>query len=196
MPRVTRLTPDRAGNYVVVELDGAPWRRIPVEVAVRVGLASESELGRVELRGLRRELRRGEALEAAARALRHRDRSRATLRARLRGAGIAPWACEEALDTLARAGVVDDGRFARSRAAALVARDSGNQLIHADLVAAGVSEAEAARAIEELDPEGERAIRLVATRGESLGTARWLARRGFGADAIEAALPRLVADGS
>jgi regulatory protein len=196
VPRVTRLTPDRAGNHVVVELDGAPWRRIPVDVAVRVGLASQSELGRIELRRLRRELRRGEALEAAARALRHRDRSSATLRERLRDAGIAPWACEEALDTLARAGVVDDERFARDRAAALVARGSGDRLIHADLVDAGVSEEQAARTIEELEPERERAIRLAATRGESLGTARWLVRRGFGGDAIEAALPRLVADGS
>lgn len=196
MPQVTALTPDRTGNHVLVELDGAPWRRIPVEIAVRVGLATKVELGRAELRQLRRELRRGEALEVAARALRHRDRSRATLRARLAGAGIAPWACEQALDALARAGVVDDGRFARARADALAARGSGDALIRADLLASGVSAPETTRAIGQLDPERERALRLAAARGESPATAHWLARRGFGDDAIEAALPRFVADES
>ncbi len=194
MPLVTALTPDRAGNHVLVELDGAPWRRIPIEIAVRVGLATEVELGRIQLRELRRELRRAEAVEVAARALRHRDRSRETLRARLSDAGIAPWACEHALDTLARAGVVDDERFARSRADTLAARGSGDALIEADLLAAGISGPATTRAIQELDPERERALRLTAARGESEATARWLARRGFGHDAIEAALPRLVAD--
>jgi SOS response regulatory protein OraA/RecX len=196
VPQVTALTPDRAGKHVVVELDGAPWRRIPVEVAVRVGLATEVEVGRAELRRLRRELRHGEALEIAARALRHRDRSSATLRARLAGAGIAPWACEQALDTLVRAGVVDDERFARTRAEALAGRGSGDALIRADLLASGVSVSAATRAIDELDSERERAIRLAAARGASTATARWLARRGFGDDAIEAALPRFVADES
>lgn len=196
MPRVTALTPDRTGSHVLVELDGAPWRRIPVEIAVRVGLATDAELGRAELRRLRRELRRGEALDAAVRALRHRDRSRATLRARLVGVGIAPWACDQALETLARAGIVDDERFARSRARTLADRGSGDALIQADLLAAGVSEPKAMRTIGELEAERERAIRLAAARGASVSTARWLARRGFGEESIEAALPTLVADES
>ena len=194
MPRVTALRPDRAGKHVLVELDGAPWRQIPVEVALRVGIAAEVELGRAELRQLRRELRRSEALEAATRALRHRDRSRATLRARLNAAGIAPRAAEEALHTLARAGIVDDERFAHARAAALAARGSGDALIQADLLAAGISGDPAAAAIAALEPERERALRVVAVRGETIATARLLARRGFAVEAIEAALPKLVAD--
>jgi SOS response regulatory protein OraA/RecX len=193
MPRVTALQPDRAERYVVVELDGASWRRMPVDAAVRAGLAIDVELGRPQLRQLRRELRRAEALETATRALRHRDRSRSALRARLRDAGIAPAACEDALDTLASAGIVDDGRFAASRANALADRGSGDALIRADLTAAGVPDGIVAAAIAALEPEHERAARLVAARGESVATARWLARRGFGSDAIEAALPRLVA---
>jgi SOS response regulatory protein OraA/RecX len=196
VPRVTALTPDRTGSHVLVELDGAPWRRIPVEIAVRVGLGTHAELGRAELRRLRRELRRGEALDAAVRALRHRDRSRATLRERLVGAGIAPWACEQALDALARAGIVDDARFARARAKALADRGSGDALIQADLLAAGVSEPDAAQTIGELEPESERATRLVAARGATTATARWLARRGFGEEAIEAAFPTFIADQS
>jgi SOS response regulatory protein OraA/RecX len=196
VPRVTALTPERTGTHIVVELDGETWRRIPLEVAVRVGLSPESELGRAELRTLRRELRRTEALEAATNVLVHRDRSRASVLARLHAAGIAPWAAEQALDTLERAGVVDDDRFARARAAALAARGSGDALIEHELLSAGVSEAHAHAAIGALEPERERAIRLTATRGESASTARWLARRGFGQDAIESALPTLVADES
>lgn len=196
MPRVTALTSDRAGSRALVELDGVVWRRIPLEVAVRTGLAVGAELGRAELRGLRRELRRAEALDLAARALRHQDRSRATLQARLAAAGIPPWAREQALEILERAGVVDDRRFAGTRAAGLAARGSGDALIRADLLDAGVGEDDVDRAIYELEAERERAARVVAARGESAATARWLARRGFGEDAIEAALPRLIADES
>ena len=193
MPRVTALKPDRAGKHVLVELDGAPWRRIPPEVALRAGLARELELGRHELRRLRHELRRAEALEAAARALRHHDRTQTALRARLTAAGIAPAAREEALETLSSAGIVDDDRFAFTRAALLAARGSGDALIRADLADAGVADEAVSAAISALDSESERAAHVVAARGETAATARWLARRGFGGDAIEAALPRLVA---
>jgi regulatory protein len=194
--RVTALTPERASTHVGVELDGVPWRRIPLEVAVRIGLAAGMELRRPELRALRRELRRTEALDVATRALVHRDRSRASLRTRLRAARIAPWAAEQALDTLERAGIIDDERFARARAEALAKRGCGDALIREDLLTAGVPEGDAGDAIAALEPERERAMRTAATRGESPATARWLARRGFGQDAIEAALPRLVADES
>ena len=196
MPRVTALTAERVGTHVGVELDGVPWRRIPLEVAVRVGLAAGSELQRPELRALRRELRRAEALDVATRALVHRDRSRASLRIRLGAARIAPWAAEQALDTLERAGIVNDERFARARAEALAKRGSGDALIREELLAAGVPEGDVVEAIGALEPERERALSVAATRGESPATARWLARRGFGQDAIEAALPRLVADES
>jgi SOS response regulatory protein OraA/RecX len=196
VPRVTALTPERTGTHILVELDGEAWRRIPLEVAVRVGLAPESEMGRPELRTLRRELRRAEALDVATRALVHRDRSRASLLARLHAAGIAPWAADQALDTLEQAGVVDDERFADARAAALATRGSGDALIEHDLLSAGVSEPHVHAVIAALEPERERAIRITATRGESASTARWLARRGFGQDAIEAALPTVVADES
>jgi len=193
MPRVTALKPDRAERDVVVELDDAPWRRIPVDVAVRAGLAPGVELGRPQLRQLRRELRRAEALEVATRALRHRDRSQEALLTRLRAAGIAPAACEDALETLARAGIVDDDRFAHARATALAERGSGDALIKADLDSAGVPTEVVDAAVGALEPERDRATALAAARGESVATARWLARRGFASESIEAALPSLVA---
>lgn len=177
----------------MVEVDGAVWRRIPVDAAVRAGLAPGVELGRPQLRQLRRELRRGEALELATRALRHRDRSREAVRERLRASGIAPAACEDALETLASAGIVNDDRFAHARATALAERGSGNALIRADLASAGVPTEIADAAVGALEPERDRATALAATRGESIATARWLARRGFASESIEAALPSLVA---
>jgi SOS response regulatory protein OraA/RecX len=194
VPRVTALTHDRAGRHVLIELDGAPWRRIPLEAAARAGLAVEDELDRPALRRLRRELRRAEALHLAMRALHHRDRSRSLLRAKLRAAGVAPAVCERTLDTLADSGLVDDTRFAHERARVLAERGSGDALIRADLLAAGVDEAEVSSAMDALEPERDRAIRVVAARGESPATARWLGRRGFDADAIEAALAGAVAD--
>lgn len=194
MPRVTALVHDRAGKHVLVELDGAPWRRIPSEVAARAGLFVQDELDRPALRRLRRELRRAEALQVAMRALQHRDRSRSLLRAKLRGAGVAPTICERTLDALAESGLVDDARFAHERARVLAERGSGDALIRADLLAAGVEEAEVSGAVEALEAERDRAIRVVAARGDSPATARWLARHGFEADAIEAALAGAIAD--
>jgi SOS response regulatory protein OraA/RecX len=194
VPRVTGLRPDRADDHVLVELDGRAWRRLPLEVAARAGLALDVELGRSELRRLRTELRRFEALAAAGRALRFRDHSREALDERLAGARVPPAARASALDTLARAGVVDDARVARIRAAALAGRGSGDELIRNDLRTRGIAEEIAAAAVDELEPERERAIRLVAVRGETPATARWLARRGFDQESIEAALPEVVAD--
>ena len=196
MPRVTGLRPEPAGTHVRVELDGAPWRRIPLEVAVRAGITAEKELSRTDLRRLRRELRRAEALDAAARALRHRDRSRAALSSRLAAAKIPPWAREQALDTLTHAGIVDDGRFAVARAQALASRGCGDALIRAELAEAQVAEMDVRVALDSLEPERERAIELALVRGQSLSTARWLARKGFDEGSIEAALPALVADWS
>jgi regulatory protein len=193
VPRVTAIVPERTGKTVLVELDGAPWRRVPSDVAVRTRLAVASELDRAALRRIRRELRRSEALAAATRALRHRDRSCAVLRQRLLDAGISPWACEQALDTLANAGFLDDARFARERARVLAARGCGDGLIRADLFGAGLSEVEVTDAVASLELEADRAAAVVGARGASGTTARWLARRGFGEDAIESALPGLVA---
>jgi SOS response regulatory protein OraA/RecX len=196
VPRVTGLTSEPAGTHVGVELDGAPWRRIPLEVAVRAGITADKELERADLRRLRRELRRAEALDIAARALRHRDRSRGALSARLAAARIPPWAREQALETLAQAGIVDDGRFAVGRAQALASRGCGDALIRAELAGAQVAELDVRAAVDSLEPERERAIELARVRGQSLATARWLARKGFDEESIEAALPALVADWS
>ena len=187
MPRVTGLREDRRGR-VAVELDGAPWRVLPADVVVRAELAEGRALDRAALRVLRRELRRAEALGIAARALRPRELSEARLAERLERAAVAPAARTEALAALGRAGLVDDGRYAHNRARALAGRGYGDAAIATDLERNGVSGELVTEAIEALEPEAERARELVGRRGPGPRTARYLAARGFGEDALEAAL--------
>jgi SOS response regulatory protein OraA/RecX len=187
VPTVTALRADQRGR-VAVELDGSPWRLLPTDVVVRAGLVSGRVLDREALRLLRRELRRAEALGIAARALRNRDLSERRLAERLDRAGVPPAAREESLETLARAGLIDDGRFSLNRAEALARRGFGDAAIRHDLAAHGVSGDVAEAALLELDPEGERARGIIDRRGLGPGTARYLAGKGFGEEAVEAAL--------
>jgi regulatory protein len=186
VPRVTRLR-DNGRGRVAVELDGAPWRTLPVDVVARSGLLDGRELDRPALRLLRRELRRAEALAVAGRALRRRDLSERGIAERLARASVAPAAVEESLAVLARAGVVDDERFARNRAENLAERGYGDAAVRHDLSRHGVASAVIQGVLEGLEPESERARRLVERRGQGPGTARYLASKGFGEEAVEAA---------
>ena len=182
MPTVTALRAGRRGR-VAVELDGSPWRVMPADVVARAGLVEGRRLDRPALRLVRRELRRAEALQAAGRALRHRDLSRRRLAERLERA-VPPAAAAESLATLERAGLVDDARVARMRAESLAGRGYGDEAIRHRLRAEGLPD----EAVEELDPEVERARPLIERRGPGPRTARYLAARGFGEEAVEAAL--------
>jgi regulatory protein len=188
-PVVTGLR--KAGrNRVAVELDGAPWRVLPAESVIAAGLHEGVALDRDHARRLRTELRRVAARDAALSALSRSDHTAATLSAKLAARGVAPAAREFALETMGRAGLVDDARFAHARAALLAERGAGDALIRDDLARRGVSPQLIAGAIAELDPEAERAERIVAAKGRSPKTLRHLAAKGFGNDVLEA----LVAD--
>jgi len=187
MPTVTALRDDRRGR-VAVELDGAPWRVLPVHVVARAGLLEGRVLDRPALRELRRELRRAEGLAVATRALRARDLSRRRLAERLERAAVAPAAAAESLETLERAGLVDDTRVAQGRAQALAERGYGDEAIRHRLAGEGLDEGDIAEAVARLAPEPERARPLVERRGQGPRTARYLAGRGFGEEAVEIAL--------
>jgi regulatory protein len=186
VPTVTRLRDDRRGR-VAVELDGTPWRTLPVDVVARAGLVEGRALDRPALRRLRQELRRAEALMVAGRALRRQDLSERGITERLARASVAPAAVEESLAVLARAGLVDDARFARTRAAGLAERGYGDAAIRHDLELKGVAPEPIQQAVESLDAEPDRARRLVERRGPGASTARYLASKGFGEEAVEAA---------
>ena len=126
------------------------------------------------------------ALEAALRALRHRDLSEADLERRLAGKGFDASECESAIATLRRTGIVDDRRFAESRAATLAARGSGDALIRYDLARAGIASELVEEALETLAPEEERARVVVARRGAGARTARYLSTKGFSEETVAA----------
>jgi SOS response regulatory protein OraA/RecX len=186
VPTVTALRDDRRGR-VAVELDGAPWRVLPVDVVVRAGLAEGRLLDRPALRLVRRELRLAEALQVAGRALRHRDLSRRRLAERLEGA-VPPAVAAESLATLERAGLVDDRRVALVRAESLAGRGYGDEAIRHRLRDEGLAEELVEEAVATLASESERAGPLIERRGIGPRTARYLAGRGFGEEAVEAAL--------
>jgi SOS response regulatory protein OraA/RecX len=185
VPVVTGLRDDRRGR-VAVELDGAPWRTLPLDVVVRAGLSEGRMLDRPALRLLRRELRRSEALGVAGRSLARRDQSRRKVAERL-SKSVPPAAAAEALEILARTGLVDDTRFAHTRAEALAGRGYGNRAIRHDLEAQGVAGDVVQEALEALSPESERAREVVERRGRGARTARYLAGKGFGEEALELA---------
>jgi regulatory protein len=129
---------------------------------------------------------RRDALLRATRALARRDHSAASLRAKLDRAGISEDAQIDALDALARGGYLDDGRFARDRAAHLAARGYGDEWIRGDLEAQGVPVESVDPALDELEPERERMAREAARLGGGLRAARSLARRGFSEENLQA----------
>jgi regulatory protein len=142
-----------------------------------------------------REGRERDPVDLAARALRHRDRSRRELDDRLARAGVGDQERADALDTLERVGYVDDDRFAAARAQALAGRGYGDEAIRHDLEGHGLAAARTATAVTGLVPELERARGLVIRLGRSAKTARHLARKGFTEDTLTAALGADVAQG-
>lgn len=134
-------------------------------------------------------------IDVAARALRHRDHTRAQVAERLARAGVDEAKAGDALETLERVGYVDDRRYATSRAAALAARGQGDAAIRHDLETAGVEPEAVEEALAALEPEVDRACAFAARAGRTAKTAAQLGRKGFGEDAIEAAVGLDIAAG-
>jgi regulatory protein len=183
-PRSISALQERPRGRVDIELDGERWRTVPASAVVRAGLAVGQVLDRAAAAALARELRRARAVGSATRALAARDRSRAALDDRLAQAGVSADDRAEALDDLERAGLIDDGRLARSRAEALAARGYGDAAIRARLARDGVPADLARAALEELQPERERVRALFEREGGSPRALRRLAARGFDRDTL------------
>ena len=188
MATVTALR-ERHG-LVAIELDGGPWRTVPVVAAAEARLTVGCSLDRERARALGRALRRHRARDAAVRAVARRDHSRATLDARLERAGVRETERVETIEAAARAGLVDDARFAEARAQHLASRGAGDLLVLDDLERNGVDDATARASLASLEPERVRAARIVASRGVSERTLRYLASRGFSEESLDG----LVAD--
>jgi SOS response regulatory protein OraA/RecX len=118
--------------------------------------------------------------------LRHRDRSALQIDRSLEAGGFGENERRDALATLTRTGLVDDHRFAASRATTLADRGAGDAFIRHDLGEAGVGHDAIESAIATLESERERAERIVARRGASGKTARYLAGKGFAEEIVYA----------
>ena len=168
---------------------------MPLEAVVAAGLCVGGELDRGAARSLRRELRRLEARGVVLQALRARDHTAASLERRLAARGAAPSVARETIAAMQRAGLVDDARFAAGRAELLADRGGGDRLIADDLERHGVPPDAARGAIAGLEPEATRVARLVAARGRSVKTLRYLGAKGFSEESLETLIADLDQDG-
>lgn len=120
----------------------------------------------------------------ATRALARREHTRRSLRERLLRAGVVAGLADEIVEELLRTGLLDDGRFADERARVLAERGKGDAAIRFELERAGVEAQGIEVALAALEPERERAARLIGRRGATPATARLLASRGFDEDVV------------
>lgn len=184
MPEITRLREISASN-VLVELDGAPWRKIPLSAAVRAGLSVGKRLEREDLRLLGRELRRADALTKATRMLARRPLPKALLEERLEKKGVAPVALEEAVEVLEQAQYVNDRTYALERARSLAERSYGDAAVRYILEQERVGSELIEEAVAALEPELERAQTLLAGAADRRRALRRLATRGFSDETLE-----------
>ena len=184
MPEITGLH-EVSASAVLVELDGAPWRKIPLTAAARAGLGLGKRLEREDLRLLGRELRRAEALTKATRMLARRPLSRALLEERLEKKGVAPVAREEAVEALEQAQYLNDRSYALERARSLAERSYGDAAVRYILEQERVGSELIEEAIASLEPEAERARALLAAAADRRRTLRRLVTRGFSAETLE-----------
>jgi SOS response regulatory protein OraA/RecX len=138
--------------------------------------------------------RSGTAFEAGIRALARRDLTAAEVEDRLGRAGFAQADRRQAIAHLQAAGYLDDRRAACERARVLAERGLGDLAITADLSRRGASGEAQADALASLEPELDRARRLVARLGPGPRSAHGLARKGFTPEAVEAAVTTAVAE--
>jgi SOS response regulatory protein OraA/RecX len=183
-PTVTGLRERKRGR-VAVELDGKPWRTLPADVVVRTELTVGRRLDRTKGRELARELRRTKALASVTRSLAVSARSQRDLEMRLARAGHSAAASEDAIEALDRAGLLDDARLAETRAELLARRGYGDAGIRADLRRRLISADTAADAVARLEPELERARRLLSGESITPTVLRRLSGRGFSRDTLE-----------
>jgi SOS response regulatory protein OraA/RecX len=127
-----------------------------------------------------------DAREVALRALRARDLSVAELERRLAERGVSQEDASDAISALARTGLLEDARVAERRAASLAERGGGDALIRHRLHMLGIGSELVEEAISSLEPEPERARRVVERRGAGPRTARYLVGKGFSEETVRA----------
>ncbi len=137
--RITRIKrTTRAPDRLVIEVDGARFASLPVEVVQRLGLSQGLVLDADQQERLAGAVAAQKAFDAAVRMVTARPRAVNELLLRLRAKGHAREAAEEAVGRLEAAGILDDVAFARHFARTRVPRGYGRSRLLRDLLARGV----------------------------------------------------------
>lgn len=195
--------PDRASVFI----DGEFAFGIPALAAAEERLAAGQDLDAERIAALLAIDERARAASAALAFLAYRPRSGKEVRDRLRQKGFAPLAIDHAIGKLEGWRYLDDEEFARRWVEnRTVHQPRGGRLIEQELRTKGVDRDTARRAVEDAEID-ERAAAIEAAMdrarrlaGEEPAAARrklaaWLARRGFGWDAVRPALDAALGPG-
>jgi regulatory protein len=155
LPVLTALEPDpRRPGTLRVEVDGARFGAVPLELAREAGLA----VGRPVDTALHERLTEAADAEGAfrtlLRALERRSFARADLGRRLARKGHPVHAVNVALERATALGLLDDAAFARNYAQTRASRGRGPSRIARDLLAMGVERPHVDRALAAEWPEG------------------------------------------
>ena len=202
--RITALQPQKKNpDRVDVYVDGEPRLEIAADLAFSEHLRAGDEVTDDALAALARRDEAWRAREAALVLLSFRPRTAAELHRRLRQKGFASDVAEACVAGLGDLGVVDDAAFARAfvrdrvrlkpTGARRLARELRAKGVDADTVEAAIDDAVGADGEAELDLARRAAAKWRPRAGEERDRARrrlhgFLARRGFGPDAIRAVL--------
>jgi SOS response regulatory protein OraA/RecX len=193
-PSITALRPHGRGR-TAVELDGSAWRTFDDACVVAARLAVGQSLTRDRAAVFARARRRQRALVLGLRALEQRDLPIARLDAALARRGVSATDRVDTVASLVDSGLADDRRYARVRARTLAERGRGDLAIADDLRSNGVASDLIEDAVRPLEPEQDRAGRIVSQRGASARTLRYLARRGFTEGTLEALVDAVTDSG-
>jgi regulatory protein len=169
LPILTGLAPDpRRPGYHLVDIDRGRFASLPAAALAGLGLAVGRDLGPRVMARLQELADVEGAHRAGLRALARRSHARFDLRRRLLQKQHPPAAVDGALDRLAAAGLLDDGRFAREYAASRSRRGRGPARLLKDLltqgVERGVAEAAVRAALVEEGVDPAVAVRAVAEK--------------------------------
>jgi regulatory protein len=202
--RITALQPHaRNPERVHVHVDGQPRLTLSAELVLTLGVRLGDEVDEARLEELERRDQPWRAREAALTLLSYRPRSAEELRRRLARKGFDAEVVEECVEALGNVGVVDDAAFAETFVRDRVRlRPQGARRMRQELRAKGVDAETASAAIAEVmeveDASEVDLARAAAARwkprpGEERDRARrrlhgFLARRGFGGDAVRTVL--------
>lgn len=198
--RITSIEPQaHHPERVNVHVDGAFRFAVAVELAYEVPLRRDDEITEELIRELEERDARWKAREAALNLLSFRQRTASEMRRRLLDKGYGVETAEECVAELVARGLIDDASFAHSfvrdrvrlrpRGAQLLMRELRTKGVDGETARHTVSEVLDAEQVSEVDLARQAAARWAERPGEARLRARrrlfnFLARRGFGGDAI------------